>query len=255
MSTSPRFEIEPELPNEPERKGCWRSCLVGCLIALVVLVVVGVIAGFWIKNNWRDWATSFGSDALKQGIEQSDLDPQEKIEINVQVDRVAKDFREGRLSDAQMQKIIKKLFDSPLMTSLMASAAEKKYVDGSGLSDEEKVEARQTLRRFFRGSIDGKIDQDAVDAAMGHVADRQPDQSWKLRDKVTDLELRAFLEKAKSEADEVAIPEVPEDIDPSDELKRIIDEATGAADKADAPDQAGEPDDADGVDNAEEPKP
>jgi hypothetical protein len=122
--------------------------------------------------------------------------------------------------------------ESPLMTTLAVSAIERKYVTNSGLTDQEKAEGRQTLRRFLRGAIDDKIDQQGMDAALVHVADKDSQGSWQLRDRVSDEDLREFFKTAKAEADEAQVEAEPEDIDPSDEFQRIIDEAMqgGAAD-------------------------
>ena len=60
---------------------------------------------------------------------------------------------------------------------------------------------------------------------MAHVADRRPNGQWQLRQAVSDEELRAALSEAKAQADAADIPPAPENIDPSDEVKRIIDES------------------------------
>jgi hypothetical protein len=87
------------------------------------------------------------------------------------------------------------------------------------------VAARQTVRRFLRGVVDQKIDESAVDAAMAHVAVREADGSWKLKERLSDEELRQVLAVAKAAADKAEVPVEAEDFDPSDELKRIVDEA------------------------------
>jgi hypothetical protein len=63
---------------------------------------------------------------------------------------------------------------------------------------------------------------------MVHVADRDARDQWKLRPKLTDEELRAFLAEAKKQADDAGIPDQPADIDPSGEIKKIVDEALAA---------------------------
>jgi hypothetical protein len=73
--------------------------------------------------------------------------------------------------------------------------------------------------------VDGKIDEDGFDAVMKHVADRKRDNSWELRSRVSDAELRAALAEAKAQADAAGVPGEPPEVDPSDEVKRIIDEA------------------------------
>jgi hypothetical protein len=215
------FQIE-----QPERKrSFWQTCLIGCLGVFAVMLVLAVVGGIWINRHWRGWFADFGSQAINQGIDSSDLPPQEKVEVKVQVERVAKAFREGQISNAQASAIFKKLMESPLMPSFVVMAVERHYFDRSKLSDEEKAQGRQALKRFARGAFDGKIKDKEFDSVMAHVADRRPNGQWQLRQTVSDEELRAALSEAKAQADAANIPPAPENIDPSDEVKRIIDEA------------------------------
>jgi 2-hydroxychromene-2-carboxylate isomerase len=115
--------------------------------------------------------------------------------------------------------------ESPLMPLFVVMAIERNYFDHSKLSDEEKAEGRQSLKRFVRGAFDEKIKEPGIDSVMSHVADRRGDDRWHLRQSVSDEELRAALAEAKKQADEAGIPDAPENIDPSDEVKRIIDES------------------------------
>jgi len=63
---------------------------------------------------------------------------------------------------------------------------------------------------------------------MAHVADRDARGRWKLRPTLTDDDLRAFFAEAKQQADAAGIPEQPADVDPSEEIKQIVDEALAA---------------------------
>jgi len=85
-----------------------------------------------------------------------------------------------------------------------------------------------------RGAIDGTIDEASMDAAMAHIADRQEGGGWQLRNQVSDAQLRAFLAEAKAAADEADVPPQPEDFDPSEEVKRIIDQAMGEPEAVDS---------------------
>lgn len=222
-----RLEEEPQR----RRRGCLAGCALGCFGGGVVLLLVAAGAVYWLITHWRDIASNVGAQALKQSIEATDLPAAEKVQMAVQIDRVAAGFREGRINERQMQAIFQNLVESPLLTFLAASAIESKYIAPSGLGDAEKAEARHTLRRYLRGSIDGKIDEEQVNAVMAHVADEQEDGSWRLRDRVADDDLREFLNATKAQADAANIPAEPEDVDPSDEFKRIIDDALGVADE------------------------
>jgi hypothetical protein len=64
-----------------------------------------------------------------------------------------------------------------------------------------------------------------MDSVMMHVADRKDDDHWELRQRVSDEDLRAALAEAKARADEAGVDEAPPKVDPSDEIKRIIDES------------------------------
>jgi hypothetical protein len=163
--------------------------------------------------------------AVNQAIDESSLPPEEKKEIKVEVERFFTEFREGRVSTEQFGRMIETFAKSPLMSAFMTSAIESKYLDASGLSDEEKADAKTTLQRFMRGVMDNKIAQPSVDAALSHVATKQPNNQWEFHDKVTDEQIRAFVVEAKKAADDAGIPAEPEDFDPSDEVKRIIDES------------------------------
>lgn len=226
METEHRFDPYGNQPTAENRKRSWlATCLIGCLVMVVVaLVLLGVVA-YWVSQNWRGWLSDISAVGLNAVIESSDLPPEEKQEIRVEADRVVDAFRNGRISGKRIGMIAERFANSPLLTIIIVSTVDRHYFDKSGLSEEERAAGKQTLRRFLRGAIDGTIDRDAIDAAMAHVADRQPDRSWRLRPRVTDEQLRVFLAAAKAEADAAAIPDDPEPFDPSDAVKRIVDEA------------------------------
>jgi len=229
MADEHLFTADVEGPASPvAQKSRGRSCLTGCLIVFVILVVIAILVGFWVARNWRDWAATGTTELIRQAMTDSQLPVQEQQEVLAQVDRVATAFREKKISSDRLALLFKKLVQSPLMSLVGASMIERQYFAKSGLSEQEKTEGRQTLQRFIRGSIDGKIPEAGIDAAMVHVADRDSGGQWKVRKTLTDDELRAFLAEAKKQADAAEIPEQPAEIDPSDEIKKIVDQALPA---------------------------
>jgi hypothetical protein len=230
MVTDPRFDVFPdEMTATQERRSKWTSCLIGCLAVVGVLIVLAIILGVWFARNWRDWAADIGTQAVNQAVDSSELPPQEKGEVKAQAERVAKALRDKKISAEQAGKILQRIFESPLMPTIIVGAIDQQYLQRSGLSAEEKAEGRLTLQRFARGAIDKKIDEQGIDAVMAHVADRQPNGEWRLRQQISDQDLRAALTEAKARADAAEIPAEPEAVDPSDELKRIIDESLPGA--------------------------
>jgi hypothetical protein len=225
MASDAQFGVEGTRYTEPKQRSWLQTCLIGCLIVFVFLIVVAVLATIWVTHHWRGWASDFGSAAIKQVIDTSELPPQQRQAIGEQVDRVAEAFRSGRLSMDQMGSIMEKLAKSPLMTSLMVNAAGKEYFAHSELSDAEKAAGRDTIRRFAAGAVEKKIDKAGIDAAMIHIADIEPNGNVRLHQNVTDKELRAFLAEAKAQADKAGIPDQPPTFDAAAEFKKIVDEA------------------------------
>lgn len=226
--TDPRFDSENQMIDEPsKRRNKWAPCLIGCLIVIVGGILLAALVAFWISRNWRGPAAAVAEQALNEGINQSDLPPQERQEVKAEAKRAIDAFRDGQMTLEQLGKIVEGITQSPLLTLFVVTAIEKQYLDQSGLTDEEKADGRRSLQRFVRGAADKKIEQKGIDAVMAHIADRQPDGSWQIRQKVSDKDLRAALKEAKAQADAAGIPEEPEEFDPSDELRKIIDESMG----------------------------
>lgn len=224
--TDPRFDPpgdEPEYTESQRRRSWFGSCLIGCGIFLALAIVLGLIAFGWLLTNWRGLAAKAGASIAHQQIDASALDAEEKSELKVQVNRVSEAFREGRLTERQVGEIFERLVESPLMTSLMATAAERQYFANSGLSEEEKAEGRRNIQRFVRGIIDDKIDEAQMNSVLMYIADRQEDGEWRLRQKVSDEDLRKFIAAAGEAADVAEVPPELPAIDPSDEVKKIID--------------------------------
>ncbi|HEX3602312.1 MAG TPA: hypothetical protein VHU84_19315 [Lacipirellulaceae bacterium] len=228
MASDPRFDVFPNEGQVPKQRSKWASCLIGCLAALGIVMVLLIGIGVWMMFHWRGFVADVGSQAIGQMVDTSDLPQQEKVEVKQQVDRIDKAFRDGKISMEQMGAIIQKVMDSPLMPSLIVAGVDKKYLDHSGLSNEEKAQGRIALNRFMSGAIAKKIDEKGIDAVMTHVADRQANGSWRLRQQVSDADLRAAIGEAKAQADTAGIAAEPPPFDPSDELKRIIDDSMPA---------------------------
>jgi hypothetical protein len=229
---SPTFQVEDSrnrYDGEPKKRSPWFGCLIGCLVVLALGVVLVVLGGVWVGRNWKGLAAGGMSMAIKQEVDMSQLPPEEKVQIKVEIDRFTDSLNDPQISAEEfgplMQSYVQTFMESPLIGTIMVSAAEQEQIDKSGLSDEEKEEARVTLRRFLRGTIDNDIPQADSQAAFQHIAVRAPNNRWQLKPSVTDEQLRAFVTEAKKAADDANVPEQPGPIDPSEEVKKAIDAA------------------------------
>ena len=212
------WQVKPDLP-----KSEGRGCLKGCLIAAAVLLILAIVAAWIVSLNWRDWTGAFVRTGLEETLNEMDLPAEEKEQIQEQVERVVTAFEEGTLTGDQVEMLFDELVQSPLPGAVIAFSIEKKYFDRPDLSDEEKDAGRTTLRRCVRGYSDGDLTEEDVDAVLGHIGTKDPDGSWVFRDDVTDEELRKFLAEARKRADTAGVAETVEEVDPSDEIKRIVD--------------------------------
>jgi hypothetical protein len=233
MADEHLFTADVEGPAGPTAgRNRWQSCLVGCLIVFVVAVVMAVLFGYWISRNWRGLAATGMTELIRQGMATSHLPPEEQQEIMVQVDRVAQAFQNDEITGEQAERLAELMFDSPFLSMIEVTTVEDHYFSKSGLSQKEQIAGRQIIQRFVRGAIDKQINQDGIDAAMSHIAFRHdpgPDDHWTIRDTLTDDQLRAFLAEATQRADAAGIPDQPTDIDPSEEVKKIVDQALAPA--------------------------
>ncbi len=220
---SDRFEIEE--PEAYREKSGMSGCLKGCLIASAIMLVLVIVVGIWVARNVKGWTADITSQVVNVVIDESDLPDQEKVEIKDQVARLTDAFREGDLSFEQAGKVVEDIMKSPLMPSIVVAGIERKYFEDSGLTEEEKEAGRTALNRFVTGMIEEKIGEQEFEAAMSKIAVKQPDGQWQMRDSVSDEELRGLIDFLKEKADAAEIPAEVQQVDPSDEMKRIIDAA------------------------------
>ena len=225
--SSDRFDIEE--PQVERQSSALSGCMKGCLIVGVILLILAAVAVFYVMNNWRGWAADLGSQVVDLVIDESDLPEQEKVEIKEQVSRVVEAFRSGELSGEKLGVVMEEIVESPLFPSIAVAGIERRFFDSSGLTDEEKEAGRVEVKRFVRGMIDKKIPEAAFEEVMPKIADKKPNDQWELKNSVSDEELRDLIQLMKDKADAAEIPAEVDEVDPSDEMKRIIDAALGEA--------------------------
>lgn len=227
---SHKFEIEPEENyREQGRRGCMGGCLKGCFIMLLLMVVVVGVLTYVISQNWRDWSASFADSVLIPGaLDATDLPEQEKQEIHVELRRPLEALKTGELKYDQIGDIVEAIVESPLLPTLALSVLDAQYFEKSNLPPEEIAEGRLALQRFARGVMDNKIGEPAIEKVLSHIADKQG-KDWKFRERenVSDDDLRALIATAAQEADAAGVPAQVRAVDPSDEVRRVIDAVMG----------------------------
>lgn len=189
------------------------------IIAGVVVLVVGV--GL-VLMNLRSIGARVAAYAVKKAVEQSDLPADQKRGLMTRVDQLREDFIEGRITDEQLKRIGLEIFEGPLLPVGVVLFIEQEHVAKSGLSAEEKAEAKVTLRRLSRGVIEKTIPLRAIEPMFAGIS--APDEQGKshIKKHLTDTEIRDFLTLAQREADKAKVPAEPLEIDLVKELDAAI---------------------------------
>lgn len=211
------------------------SFLTGCLIVLAVLVIIAVIAGLWVRANYRGVLANAGVKMVDAALDKSELDEEQKSAIRAEVETLAVDYKEKRISNEQMLEVMQAIANSPLLPLGAVYAVDKGYVQPSEMTAEEKADARVQLQRVARGFYEEKISQNQLEDILQPISKRQSadadpgefDVELQEPEDVSVEELRQFVERARAAADEAAIPDEAYQIDIAAELRKAIDKALG----------------------------
>jgi hypothetical protein len=220
------YQNPTELPQKfdaPPKSHTGRNCLIGCLGMLLLLVVACGVGGWWVYNYLPGILIGKARDAMVQGVNESPLAEADKKEVVAQIDRVVDAYKAGEIDANELGQVIDEVAKSPVMASFIVYAMSEKYIAPSGLSDEEKADARLIMQRILRGIVEGKIDPDKLD--LSAVTVKQPDGKQELKEKITDEELRQLLVTLKKSADDAEIPDEPYQVRIGEEVRKAVDRA------------------------------
>lgn len=222
---NPYDAVQPLSMEKPptERGNLLWYCLGSCLFMLVIGVVGLGILSYVVYTNSKAIATNFARQAMVKAIEGSDLSEADKREVVAQIDRVAEDYKAGRITTEQVGEIAQELGESPLLMVGMAYMIEQKYINSSGLTPTEKAEAHLTLHRAARGAFEESITPEELNEVAAPLTIKGPDGEDQLKDTVTDAELRTFLADLKQLVDDRQIPEEEFEVKIGEEFRKAVD--------------------------------
>ena len=225
--------VAPAGQYDEPKKSIVPAILVGCLVTLGLCVVLCAGVGFWAYSSAKGFVADLSKQAVEAALEEAQLPPQEEAAILEQFERVSDGFETGDVTFEEVGKVIENVAKSDIVGLIALQAIETKYLNSSGLSDEEKSEAKRTIMRIVRGATEKKLDQEDIKKLTDHFL-LEPDPSaealpedigaddWK--QSLTDDELRELLADAKALADEKEIPDEDFEVRISDILRDAIDD-------------------------------
>ena len=225
MSTHDMNSYDPGRPEKPptETGNFLWYCLGGCLfMALLVVIGLGVLA-YVVYTQGKAIAVEAARMGAIATVNESDLSANDKQEVIEQIDRIADDYKAGKLSNAQVSKLFDEFANSPLLQVGLVYMAEQQYLNPSGLSKEEKEAGSLTLNRVARGVHEGLIPPEAVEAALDPWMTTDAQGNEVAKEKVTDAEVREVLVTLKQLADDKQIPEEMFEIDVGGEFRKVVD--------------------------------
>jgi hypothetical protein len=202
-------------------------CLIGCgVVSLLVLLACGGTV-WWVSVNAKRIATDLIAGVLKESIKQSQMREEDKQAVVAQIDRVADGFKQGKINEQELGKIMEGLGKSPLMVVLVVYGTTYDYINRQDAAT--KTEAERTLQRIARGAAEGKITGQDLQQPFSAIQDTNvPNQSGQPpqpKQNLSDEDLKKFLADLKKLADDKGIPDEPYELDVGKEIKRIVDES------------------------------
>jgi len=219
--SSDQFTVE-----EPKKSGggC-TTAIIGCLVICLVLAGLACGLGIYGWMNRVMLGANIAESVANSMIDESDLPEEQKVRMKEQTSRLAKGVRDGDITLEQVGQVGEKIAESPAMTAIPVEVARAKYIEPSGLSDEEKADAKKQLQRVAHGAFEEKISEEELKGLLdGRIADEQPDGNLQFRENVPDEDLRELVTAAKQLADDKGIPDQNYEVDLAAELKKAVDE-------------------------------
>lgn len=216
----------PNWPSQPS-SGC-RNLAIGCGVAAVLLLVIAIGIAIYVAFYWRDLLADFTLPLAEQTIQKSELPEEGKERLRKRFRALAEDFKTGKLTFEQMKRIVDNVGESPLLVIALVMGTESKYIAPSGLDAEEKKAAHRTLERAARGVFERKIAQQQQERIMDVLMEPSGNGQKKLKEKLSDDEVRELLSRAKAAADASGIPDEPFEVDIAQEIEKAIDAAQKA---------------------------
>jgi hypothetical protein len=222
----PQFDPTARVPAPPRKSGLsWIWALVFIFLGFLFLGGVVCVAGVcYVAANLDKWVVGLGREAIVAGINDSELPQEEKTEVITQVDRLVAAYKERKINQADLERVMTELQDAPALKALTLYGIEDEFLEGSSLTGQELEQARLTFQRALRAVYEGKLsDETFYNTLPGDFDDVRLASTDEPQN--ADDDLRECLAKLKVIADNADIPNEPFQLDIGDEVKKLVDRA------------------------------
>lgn len=181
---------------------------------------------FTFSGEFKDKEKSANiiAEALKNAVHKLSIEGDQKEAIGIQVDRFKDAYISEALSNQQVESIVGDLVTGQFGTLVSIWFMETAYINGAGLSQEEKSAAQLTLGRLAKGIKSGKITDKETEAIMAPYSVTDNNGNTKIKD-LSDDEIREIMVSTNKLLEEKEVSQEPMQFDIGQELKEALDSA------------------------------
>jgi len=229
------------MSTPPGQRKAANSWLVIILVALFMfLLFMGTIVYFiWAyKDKMIATTVNLGIHAV---LTETPLPQEQKKLIIEQTDRVYEAFLDNRIVIEDMIVVVEHLLNGPVLPMGAVYFALNHYIEISEMTQTQKAVAQLQVGRMARAGVEEKINTQAiqliVDIIKTPVDPNNPSKKMTslIKENLTVQELDQVLELAQQLADGVSIPNEPYTFDPSQHIKKAVDQLLGPTPGTPAP--------------------
>ncbi len=191
----------------------------------LVLVCAGLVT--LAIMNGRSLLAWTVSKPLNAVIEQCSLPEDQKIRLSASLDGLINDFRDKRISFAQLSAVFQELVEEPFIDLVLIEIVRGEAAKSGHFGDQDLSDISLSLDRLQRGIVEGTLRGDAVATTMDCVSAAQPGGTRQLKQPVTRADIAELMAAAAKHADQAGIPRERYQVDIAGELQGVIDRQLG----------------------------
>lgn len=218
-----------------------KGCMVSAAIFFMLLLVAGGLATYFVVKNFRGWVAAGSEAIITEVINDANIPESEKDEVKAIVSDLRTDFENEVISTEDFGLIIQGFTTSPLIPAVIASESYRSYYEvNPDLTDEDKAAAKLELGRMARGIFEESITNGEVITVLDPITVPEGtaggtvkmnlggvEITLKKPEQCSIEELNLVTANARAASDAQKIPDEAFEVDLSDELEKIINQALG----------------------------
>ena len=165
------------------------------------------------------------AEAMKNAVNKLDIEAEQKAKVGSQIDRLRDAYSSEALNNQQVQNIADDLVNGQFGTLATIWFMEATYINGSGLSQEEKDAVHVTLGRLARGMKADKITDEEMAAIIDPYSTTKEDGTKSLKENLSDQEIREIVKSTNELLNKKEVSKEAMKFDIGQELKEALDSA------------------------------